>query len=37
MVVDSYDRYPGVMRCLLQMADQDKQFAALCGSRSSNN
>lgn len=29
LVVDSYDRHPGVMRCLLQMADQDVEFAAL--------
>ena len=28
LVVDSYARRPGLMRCLLQMADEDEAFAA---------
>ena len=29
LVVSSYARRPGVMRCLLQMADEDEEFSAL--------
>lgn len=29
LVVNSYARRPGVMRCLLQMADEDAEFSAL--------
>ena len=29
LVVSSYARRPGVMRCLLQMADEDEEFSAM--------